>query len=118
MKIIELLIVLVLIVLAVLLLNPFSFYMPNAMVMTLMGCLIGIAALFAGIVWKESAGDEREALHRMFAGRVAFITGTVILVAGIAVQSLTHTVDVWLVLALIAMVLAKMVGRMYAGRVS
>lgn len=118
MKTVEIVIALLLIVLAILLLNPFGFFMPSMVLMTLIGFLVATTALLGGVVWKEYSGDEREVLHRMFAGRVAFIVGTTILVVGIAVQSLSHEVDSWLVIALVSMVLVKMIGRIYVNKTS
>lgn len=114
MKATEIILALVLIVLAVVLFNPFNFFMSSMFVMTLIGLLIAAAALFGGVIWREHAGDEREVMHRMHAGRIAFVTGTTLLVIGIAVQSLNHVVDLWLVVTLVSMVVVKIVGRMYA----
>jgi len=111
-------IALLLLALAILLLNPFGFFMPSAVLMTLIGLLVAAAALFAGVVWREYSGDEREVFHRMFAGRSAFIVGTSVLVVGIAIQSLSHSVDSWLVAALVSMVLVKIIGRVYADKTS
>ena len=88
MKITEIILTLLLILLAVVLLNPFNLFMNSMFVMTLVGLLIAATALFAGVMWNEYFGDEREISHRRFAGRVAFIVGTSLLAIGIAVQSL------------------------------
>lgn len=72
--------------------------------------------LFAGFaifIWREKDGDERENLHRALAGRWAFLAGSGVLVLGIVVEELNHGLDYWLVWALLAMVLAKIVGIIY-----
>ena len=104
----------ILIVLVLLLLNPLHFWMPSAMVMAIIAGLIIVFALFAVFVWKERAGDERDELHRMFAGRLAFLAGTGVLVAAIALQSLQHAVDPWLIVTLAVMILAKIAGLAYS----
>ena len=105
---------LILIVLAVVLLNPTGTYMPSMMVVGLMASTLAAFALFAGVIVKESAGDEREVVHRMHAGRVAFLVGTLLLVLGIVIQAWTHSVDPWLVYTLVAMTLAKLGTRIYS----
>ncbi len=103
-----------LVILAVLLLNPFHFWMPTMMHVGMLAFILVIFALFAVFILREKVQDERDALHRMLSGRVAFITGSALLTIGIVVQSLRDAVDVWLVLVLVAMVLSKLVTRIYS----
>jgi len=103
----------VLLALAVLLLNPLHFWMPDMMVMAMLGVMLAVFALFASFVLREKVEDEREAVHRMLSGRVAFLTGSALLTLGIVVQATTHEVDEWLVIALVAMVLSKIATRIY-----
>ena len=110
----EIFVSLALIVLLVLFLNPFGFWMPSALLMMMVLGLIVIFALFSGFIWKEQARDEREMLHRMLAGRIAYLVGAGILVLGIIVQSLRHELDSWLVFTLGAMILAKIIGIAYS----
>jgi len=106
----------ILIILLVLFLNPFGFWMPNALLMmTVLGFVV-VFVVFASFVWKENSRDEREGLHKMMAGRIAFLVGTAILVIGIIVQSFKHELDFWLVLTLGTMILAKIIGLIY-GRI-
>ena len=102
------------ILLLILHLNPFHFYMPSPAAMVLLGAILVLVLLFLSFIWKEQPLDEREELHRLLAGRVAFFAGAGILLLGIIVQGLQHTVDPWLVLALGSMVLAKLVTRTYS----
>lgn len=104
----------VLLVLAVLLLNPLNFWMPDMMLVGMLGLTLGAFALFAGFVLREKVQDERELAHRMLAGRVAFLVGSALLTLGIVVQATRHEVDPWLVIALVAMVLSKLVVRIYS----
>ena len=109
----EIFVSLVLIVLLVLFLNPFDFWMPNTILIMMVAGLIVVFALFASFIWRESAQDEREALHRFMAGRIAYLAGAGGLVIGIIVQSLQHDLDGWLVGILGVMIFAKISGRIY-----
>jgi len=102
--------------LAVLLLNPFHFWMPDLVVMCMLAITLGFFALFASFVLRENTFDEREEKHRALAGRNAFLVGAGLLTFGIVVQGYTHTVDPWLVLALVAMIVAKIATRMWSDK--
>ncbi len=104
----------VLVGLAVLLLNPFHFWMPNMVLVVLLALTLVAFALLAAFVLREQARDERDAAHRMFSGRIAFLTGSTLLVVGIALQAVRHAVDAWLVVTLVAMVLSKLLTRIYS----
>jgi len=104
----------ILIVLLVLFLNPFHFLMPPRYLSMLIIFLIAVFGIFSAVIWKEHARDEREQLHRMLAGRYAFLTGSSILVVGIIVQSLQHTIDSWLIFALVGMILVKLIALGYS----
>lgn len=112
----EIFVSLALIVLLVLFLNPFGFWMPNALLIMMIAGLIVVFALFASFIWRETAQDEREALHRFMAGRIAYLAGAGGLVVGIIVQSLQHNLDGWLVGILGIMIFAKIIGLIY-GRI-
>jgi hypothetical protein len=103
----------ILIVLTVLLLNPFHFWMPEMMVMLVLALTFIIFAFFAIFVLREKTQDEREIAHRMLSGRVAFLVGSAFLTLGVIVQSLNHSVDAWLVITLVAMILSKIIVRIY-----
>ena len=83
------------------------------LVMTCLAILFVAFVLFAIFVWKEKAADEREQVHRMLAGRVAFLTGSSILVLGIIVQEMQGKLDKWLVYSLVGMIVAKVVALKY-----
>ncbi len=109
----ETIISVVLIVLLVLFLNPFNFLMPPPFLSMIVVVLIAIFGMFIAVVWKEQVSDEREGLHRMIAGRFAFLVGSSILVVGIIVQALHHISDPWLIYALVGMLIAKIGGMLY-----
>ncbi len=101
-------------VLAVLLLNPTDFWMPSMAHMTMLGLAAVAFGTFVIFVLRERATDEREVEHRSAAGHAAFLTGSVVLLLGIAIQSIADRIDGWLVGALIAMVLAKVIARVWS----
>lgn len=112
----EIIISIVFIVLLILFLNPFGFFMPTTLLMMLVVGFLIVFGIFASFVFRENAQDERESFHRMLAGRIAFLTGSAVLVAGIIIQSLLHGLDPWLVFALGLMILGKIIGLIY-GRI-
>ncbi len=106
----------VLIALLCLLANPFHIWMPSMVHMTIVALALGAFGLFASLIMKERANDEREGAHRMYAGRVAFLTGSIVLITGIITQSLTHSIDIWLPGTLIVMILSKIAARVWSDR--
>jgi len=87
--------------------------MPTTLLMMMILGLVAVFALFASFVWRENHRDEREGLHKMMAGRAAFLVGTALLTLGIIVQSLSHNLDPWLVLTLGGMIVAKVISLIY-----
>jgi hypothetical protein len=102
----------ILMILAVFL-NPTHLLMPESVnTMLVLGLVIAFL-VFVGVVWREKADDEREALHIQKAGRLSFLVGISVLVVGVTVQATMHEIDPWLVFALSGMVLTKLVSRIY-----
>lgn len=112
----ESLIAVVLIVLLVLLINPMHFWMPDMAHESMVIGLILVFGLYSVFVLREKAGDEREVLHRMFAARAAFFVGTLLMTVGIFLGAQNDAVDIWLVIALVAMILTKIIARFYSDR--
>lgn len=112
----EYIVTLGLIVIAILLLNPFHFWMPDMMVMSMLACALVLFAVFASFILREKSVDERDDQHRTLAGRNAFLAGSATLILGIIVQGYSHAVDEWLVVALIVMVVTKIGTRIWSDR--
>lgn len=111
----EVAISIILLVLVALFLDPFMILMPESFIKVLVTIFLFLFLFFASFVWREKSKDEREEYHKMLAGRFAYLVGAGILVLGIIVQtSLQHTVDTWLVIALIGMVISKLGGLFYS----
>ncbi|MCE9541319.1 hypothetical protein K8R03_02020 [Candidatus Kaiserbacteria bacterium] len=101
-------------VLAVFLLNPMGLWMPSMAHMTMLALSAVAFGAFIVFILRESAKDERDAVHRSAAGRAAFLAGSAVLILGIIVQNSMHRIDPWLVVALIAMVVGKVVARIWS----
>lgn len=108
---IELVLSVILLLILSMLMNPTHILMPMSVSMVLVVALIIGFLSFVGLVWQEVAHDEREALHMSRAGRWSFLAGGSIVVIGIAWQTLHHDIDPWLLYALSAMVLIKLIAR-------
>jgi hypothetical protein len=106
----------ILLVLLVLLINPYHVWMPDMVHMMAVTALLLVFGFFASIILREGARDEREGTHRMYAGRTAFLVGSLLLIAGICYQSIQGALDVWLPIILVAMILAKIGSRIYTDR--
>ncbi|MEK7069155.1 MAG: hypothetical protein AAB947_02110 [Patescibacteria group bacterium] len=112
----EIMVPLALIVLAILLLNPFHFWMPDMMVMGMLVALLILFGIFASFILKEKVFDERDDANRSLAGRNAFLAGSAILMFGIAIQGYSHKVDAWLVIALVIMIVVKIATRFWSDK--
>ncbi len=112
----ETIVALVLVILLLLILNPYDFWMPNMAHMSALGLLLVVFIAYAAFSLREEVTDERDTLHRMFAGRAAFITGTTILTLGVFLGALDGTLDKWLVFTLVGMIIAKLSARFYTDR--
>lgn len=112
----EIIVALSLVIIAVLLLNPFHFWMPDMLVVCMLAIALALFGVFASFILREKSADERDDQHKSLSGRNAFLAGSGVLTLGIAIQGYTHTVDAWLVIALVVMVFAKIVTRIWSDR--
>ncbi len=112
---IDIFISLLLLVSTILILNPYNFLMPDMLQILVIVITLVVFAFFAIFVLREKNRDERDAVHRSISGRVAFLSGSSILIIGIIYQALHDSIDVWLVIALVVMVISKLVSRFYSG---
>lgn len=98
-----------LLVLALLGLLVYPYWMPMGLVVICIGILSVLIFGLGVFVWHESPRDEREYAITSLASRSAYLVGGAIMTVGVAVQTLQHDTDYWLVLALASMILAKAV---------
>lgn len=98
------------------LVDPFMYWMPSIVQMGALTIAAALLAVLAGFVVREKAGDERETQLRMLAGRAGFLAGIAVLTVALLFQGFTHSIDPWVPLALVGMVLAKLGVRLWAER--
>lgn len=113
-NVIQVVTAIILAVLLVLLTDPFMLIMPDMLGMAVLLCASVLLCLWTGLVMQEKVTDEREAFHRMNAGRTAYLLGISVLSTALVVQGLTHTIDPWIALALGVMIIGKLFARIYA----
>ena len=107
-------IALILVILLVLLSDPFMIWMPAGIHLMVL-LVVSVAMCFwVGLIVQERSHDERETLHKMLAGRVAYLSGVVVLTVALVFQGLNHGIDPWIILALVVMVVSKLTSRLYS----
>jgi hypothetical protein len=96
--------------------DPFMYWMPSMPQMVALALATAGLAAWIGFVAREQTTDEREDKHRMFAGRVAYLSGLSLLTLALVVQGFSHAIDPWVPVTLAAMVVSKLVARWYTDR--
>lgn len=109
----ETIISLVLIGLIVFFINPLDLLMPQPLHPFMVPFLVVIFTILAGLLWKETPGDEREQLHKFIASRLAYFAVIATLIVGVIFQSFKGEIDPWLVIAVCIALLAKIFGLTY-----
>lgn len=115
-NLIEIIVTIALVGIAILLLNPFGFWMPDMLVICMLASALALFGIFASFVLREKSVDEREDQHKALAGRNAFLAGSSVLMLGIIIEGYTHSVDAWLVVGLIVMIVTKILTRAWSDR--
>lgn len=106
----------VLVVLLAALADLIPFWMPDMAEMAALTVVSVLLLVWVGFVMYEKGGDERELVHRMNAGRVAYLSGIGVLTLALIVQGLNHAIDPWVAVTLGVMVVSKLGVRLYAGK--
>ena len=75
---------------------------------------LGLYVVAMSLVGEGKIVDEREVAHRYFSNRAALIAGTIVLSLGILYQLFAHQLDYWLLAALVAINLVKIVTLIYS----
>jgi hypothetical protein len=89
--------------------DPFHWFMPTEAQMILLCAFAAALALYAGVVFREQAKDERESNHLYRASRWGYLVGVVAISVLIVVQGVLHHLDPWLLVVLGTMVITKLV---------
>lgn len=113
-QLLERVVAIILIVLLVLIGNPFMFWMPSMVLITVLVIITALVFVWTGFVLTEKAHDEREVAHRTHAGRAAYLGAAAMLTIALVYQGLTHTIDIWIPATLAVMILAKLFTRFYS----
>lgn len=100
---------LVLTVLIVALYNPWSLWMPMEAHVMIVGMMAFVFGVLSVLAIKSINEDEREQKIRLIGYQTAYGVGTGVIIMGIMVQSFRHSVDSWLVGALLLMLAAKFI---------
>ena len=106
----EIIISFILIILLSMFMNPFNLLMPHSMHLVMIPLLVILFIVFAGFLWKETPGDEREQLHKFIASRIAYFVVISTLIIGIVIQNSQGRIDPWIIIALCIALLAKILG--------
>jgi len=114
MKTLERIVAIILIILLILIGNPFMFWMPSMVLTTILTVIAALVFVWAGFVLSESAHDEREHSHRTNAGHAAYLGAAAMLTIALVYQGITHHIDLWIPATLAVMVLSKLFARIYA----
>ncbi len=110
----ERIVAIVLIVLLVLIGNPFTFWMPSMMLVSVLVVIAALVFVWAGFIFTETASDEREEWHRTHAGRAAYLSAAAVLTTALVYQGFTQKIDFWIPLTLAVMIVSKLFARFYA----
>ena len=92
------------------------FWMPKMNAMLVLLIVSVLLLIWVGFVMSENVQDEREVVHRMNAGRVAYLSGIGTLTIALIVQGFAHAIDPWVALTLGVMVLSKLGAQIYFDR--
>lgn len=91
--------------------------MPSMTYMVIHSLLVVAFGFFALYVWRTKAIDERDYYHRTLSAEGAFIIGGLFSVIAIAYQSFAHySIDPWLFVILIVMILSRILISIYLNR--
>lgn len=93
--------------------NPLDLLMPQPLHPFMVPFLVVLFIIFAGLLWKETPGDEREQLHKFIASRLAYFAVIATLIFGVIFQSFKGEVDPFLIIAICIALLAKTLGLIY-----
>ncbi|MEK7111090.1 MAG: hypothetical protein AAB856_00695 [Patescibacteria group bacterium] len=109
----ELIISSALIGLLVFFINPLDLLMPQSLHPFMVPFLVVLFIIFAGLLWKETPGDERDQMHKFIASRFAYFAVIATLIIGVVFQGFKGEVDPFLIIGICIALLAKILGLIY-----
>ncbi len=108
-KVLDVILLIGLVAMSLLAVAPKTFVMPTSLEMLLLALVLGLLAAFLVFLWREQPVDEREAFNQANASRYAYITGSLVLIVTLIIQSFQHHVDPAIPIALLSMIITKLV---------
>jgi cobalamin synthase len=96
-------------IIALLAIAPKTFVMPTSLQMLILALVLGLIATFLVFLWREQPADEREMQNQALASRLAYIVGSLVLIAALIIQSFSHSIDPAIPIALLAMIATKII---------
>lgn len=94
---------------ALLTIAPKTFVMPTGLQMLLLASVLTLLAGFLTLLWREQPTDEREVYNQALASRYAYIVGAVVLIIAMLIESMRHSLDPAIPIALLAMIVTKII---------
>lgn len=94
---------------ALLAIAPKQIVMPTSLQMVILAVVLGLLAAFLVLYWREQPDDERAVHNQAAASRAAYVVGSLVLIAALIVQGLSHTSDPAIPLVLLAMIATKII---------
>lgn len=105
-----------LVIALVFLANPFDFWMPSEFELVVAGLVAVIVFVYVGLVFKDEGRDEREEELRNSSARAGYLAGVAVLtISVIASLIFSREPNVWVLVALGAMVLSRLIARFRRG---
>jgi amino acid transporter len=101
----ELFVSILVLITLVLLVHPY--WMPMGLVVIFIALLAVLVFGLGVFVWRERPKDEREYAVTTQSSRTAYLICGAILTLGVALQTVQHRIDIWLIMGLASMVLVK-----------
>lgn len=94
---------------ALLAIAPKQIVMSTSMQMVILAIVLGLLAAFLVLFWREQPDDERAVHNQAAASRAAYLVGSLVLIAALVVQGISHTSDPAIPLVLLAMIATKII---------
>lgn len=108
-QILDVVLLLGLAVIALLAIAPKTIVMPSGVQMLILAIVLGLIATFLVFLWREQPEDEREMQNQALASRSAYIVGSLVLICALVIQSLHHSLDPAIPIAILAMIATKII---------
>jgi hypothetical protein len=95
--------------------DPFMVFMPEGIIVPLLVFVLSATCLWVGFIVTEVTEDEREESHRSYSAHVGYSIGVLLLALTLVYQGLHHTLSSAIPAILVAMVLGKVLARLWIG---